>query len=73
MDSHSLGSTPSQALGGFMEGRGQCGPEGPLIPTEPPGVGQILLGPLPALIFCGSLIRCLEANGTKGLGLRDGG
>ena len=56
-----------------MEGRGQCGPEGPLIPTEPPGVGQILLGPLPALIFCGSLIQCLEANGTKGLGLRDGG
>ena len=54
-------------------GGAQCGAEGALIPTEPPGVGQILLGPLPALILCGSLTQCLEANGTKGLGLRDGG
>ena len=54
-------------------GGAQCGAKGPLIPTEPPGVGQILLGPLLASTFCGSPTRCLEANGTKGLGLRDGG
>ena len=50
---------PKPDPGGFMGGGAQCGAEGPLLPPGPPGVDQMVLGPLPALTFCGSLTQCL--------------
>ena len=44
---------------GGLHGGAQRGAEGPLLPPGPPRVGQMILGPLPALTFCGSLTQCL--------------